>query len=398
MYDLEDILVDVREDYYKSEILPCPTISWSEEYASDWFGKYDYFSNHITISRLLNNDKVPYQALASVIYHESLHQDFSEHNKKFLNKAYLFPEYDSYHKVLTDIVVEERKKIKNDKELYHFEQGKTHVVYLTMPNEYYDCFRFYDQNIYVDFDFIILADIECESCLFIFLTPFKENYHIIGWSCNGFLYKEQQKIEHYPFGGLNINYKMSMKQKDLYVIPDTNCDYKIRKISMPPELKTNGYYICDITNKKCASDIKYINSYCEDFYEIGIADEVIELYPPFQNLSIKKAISLYRKESNYRPLWITNYACSLEYNHATAFYRADAKRYAGLIYLGYLEMIEAYKLNKNDLNCIIELFKLCAMVDDKVLANELLKAHRNQLETIDDECLVNSIQHFSTGV
>ena len=38
--------------------------------------QYTFFDNHITISRALNDERVSEDMLASVIYHENLHQDF----------------------------------------------------------------------------------------------------------------------------------------------------------------------------------------------------------------------------------------------------------------------------------------------------------------------------------
>ena len=93
MYDLDSILDEVRSKYYVSKVLPRPTISWSDEYWTGIYGRYTLFDNHITISRLLNNEKVSYEALSSVVYHESLHQDFPEHDRKFNLRANKFPRY-----------------------------------------------------------------------------------------------------------------------------------------------------------------------------------------------------------------------------------------------------------------------------------------------------------------
>ena len=47
MYDLDVILDEVRSKYYASNVLPRPTISWSDEYWTGFYGKYTLFDNHI---------------------------------------------------------------------------------------------------------------------------------------------------------------------------------------------------------------------------------------------------------------------------------------------------------------------------------------------------------------
>ena len=90
MFDLEKILDDVRNKYYCSKLLERPTISWSKDYWTDYYGQYTFFDNHITVSRALNDKRVSEDMLASVIYHENLHQDFQEHDRRFKNKEKLY--------------------------------------------------------------------------------------------------------------------------------------------------------------------------------------------------------------------------------------------------------------------------------------------------------------------
>lgn len=73
MYNLDKILDEVRTKYYASKTLPRPNISWSDEYWTAFNGKYALYNNEIIISRALNSNEVSYEALASVVYHESLH-------------------------------------------------------------------------------------------------------------------------------------------------------------------------------------------------------------------------------------------------------------------------------------------------------------------------------------
>lgn len=77
MHDLDKILDEVRTKYYASKTLPRTNISWSDEHWTAFYGKYTLYNNHIAVSRALNSNKISYEALASVVYHESLHQDFA---------------------------------------------------------------------------------------------------------------------------------------------------------------------------------------------------------------------------------------------------------------------------------------------------------------------------------
>ena len=87
MYDLDKILDEVRTKYYASKILPRPNILWSDEHWTAINGKYDLYNNQITVSRAFNSNDISYEALASVVYHESLHQDFADHDRKFMLRA-----------------------------------------------------------------------------------------------------------------------------------------------------------------------------------------------------------------------------------------------------------------------------------------------------------------------
>jgi len=58
------------------------------------FGRYDYWLNFISISRLLNTPRVSKEAVKSVIFHELLHQEMDEHTMYFKNKLKTFPRYD----------------------------------------------------------------------------------------------------------------------------------------------------------------------------------------------------------------------------------------------------------------------------------------------------------------
>ncbi len=64
MFDLNAILDDVRSKYYCSKTKKRPTISWSHDYWTDFFGVYTPYNNHITVSRILNDKRVTHEMIA----------------------------------------------------------------------------------------------------------------------------------------------------------------------------------------------------------------------------------------------------------------------------------------------------------------------------------------------
>jgi predicted SprT family Zn-dependent metalloprotease len=92
-HDLHALLQLVLELYYKDERYFTPTISWSNEHKLAAFGEYQFHENHIYISRLLNTDQISKEAIMSVIYHELLHQDGTEHGQAFDRMTEQFPNY-----------------------------------------------------------------------------------------------------------------------------------------------------------------------------------------------------------------------------------------------------------------------------------------------------------------
>jgi hypothetical protein len=62
------------------------------------YREYQFWTNHIIVSNLMNTDKLSAEVVKSVIYHEYTHQIHKEHNKKFDSRMKLFPGYSGYKK------------------------------------------------------------------------------------------------------------------------------------------------------------------------------------------------------------------------------------------------------------------------------------------------------------
>ena len=150
-----------------------------------------------------------------------------------------------------------------------------------------------------------------------------------------------------------------------------------------------------MNNYPTKEDLKYINSYCEGFYELGIAPFAIEIAAPYQNLSYKELYNIAIDEVGFRGIWAANALCKIELNYDTYFNRADALRYSGLITLAYEEMKKAYQLSNKNTLCAAELIKLCAMVSDFSFGKQLAKEFATSITG--GEHFTNSVVYLQQG-
>ena len=95
------------------------------------------------------------------------------------------------------------------------------------------------------------------------------------------------------------------------------------------------------------------------------------------------------KEEGFHGIIASNSLYKLKPCYESLFIKADALRYNRLITVAYNLMKNAYKNCNGNQECIRELIKLCAMVEDFDLGKRLiseLKEFDNQ-----EECLISSI-------
>lgn len=392
MYDLDKILDEVRTKYYASKILPRPNILWSDEHWTAINGKYDLYNNQITVSRAFNSNDISYEALASVVYHESLHQDFADHDRKFMLRANRFPNYKTYAKELDEYLSDYSLNLKYDKIIADYSKGKNEVAFVIIPylEDFQNAFTFYDGNIYIDTEAQV-SNVS-KSNLTIFLVDNGKKYHIVAWAENVEFFKEQKQILHGDFGGLDFSYRISALRDNVKILFDTTCTYAIWKNAFPASLETDKFCVYNIGADLIQEDIKYINSYCEGFYELGMAPFAIGIAAPYEQLPYKELYEIAVNEAGFRGIWAANALCKIDLNYDTLFNRADALRDSGLITLAYNEMKKAYSLANKNPNCTAELIKLCAMVSDFSLGNQLIKELSGSIAV--DEYLANSIAHL----
>lgn len=389
MYDLDFILDEVRCTYYASKVLPRPTISWSDEYWTGIFGRYTLFDNHITISRLLNNEQVSYEALSSVVYHENLHQDFPEHDRKFNLRANKFPRYKDFGEKLNKYYSEIETIFENQAQPSDYGKNKKRAIYIVLPykENFVDAFAFCNGNIHVDSTAKIESDGRDE--VVIFLVDNGEKYHIVAWTNNAVLYKSKKEIKYHNFGWWDIQYQIIVPRNDMKILSKYTCSYAIEKSNFPTSINKQKYCTLDINDSGVGEDLKYINTYCEGFIDIGIDPAVVDVASPYTNVTYAKLSKIALEKQGFEGLWTANALCKIYNDFNAVFLRADALRCSGLISLAYEEMKKAYSISNNDEVCIVELIKLCAMMSDFEFGKTII----TQIESIplDDKCLKNSI-------
>lgn len=396
MHDLEKILDEVREKYYHTDILPRPSISWSNDYEVINYGRYHLGKNQIIISKCLDDEKISKEAISFVVYRESLHQEFGDGDKNFKIKLEEFKDIKNgkVEKELLDFM----SKFYIEKEINDFSCGKEKLMYIVLPKleDFSEAFKFYNGNIYVNFKIKISEKIceETEKYLFVFLTEEEDRYRIVGWTNKGNLMYTNKNIIHEKFGGENIIYQLYSKLEDMYILFYETSIYTIRKINFSKDIKNKNYSISNIHEEGAKFDIKYMNNYCLGFDIKGIKEEEIFLCPSYENIENEKLLKKIEEENSLRSLWIANFLYEKEKNFENRFERCYNKTFNLLIDMAYDEMKALYKEYPEEEFLTIELIKLCAMKDDFVLGKELISKLRSKEVLKMDDDLDSSVKYL----
>lgn len=397
MVNLDEILDDVRAKYHRSVNLRRPTIAWSSEPWLAFYGKYDHDMNHITISSALNDGRVTRDMVALVVYHESLHQDFADHDRRFNAKLKLFPDYDTQDKVLKAFCDKRQAEMEYRTKYNNFLLGKSRVIYIALPyrENYPEAFVFWDEKICVDFK----ADIPTEACrdlgesLAIFLVENQKAYHIVAWCTRGEILTHARNVETSRFGGLDFSYQMITDYDNCWVVPLSCCLYTIDKASMPMDFTKTNVHISGGINEGVLKDVEFMDTYSDGFEKIGFDSATMNCLPGYEALSISQLHKLIRSETGFRGVWLANAICEKEDSFDAAFNRADAQRFNRLLTAAAREMERAHRLKPSDLTCVAEMLKLYAVLDWAEKARTLWVEYRNLLDLEHDEHLRNAVRH-----
>ena len=395
MFDLNAILDDVRSKYYCSKTKKRPTISWSHDYWTDFFGVYTPYNNHITISHILNDKRVTHEMIASVVYHESLHQDYPEHNRSFNVKADIFPNYSDLLQALTEYSELIHSEIVYPEGYNSFTSNKKQVVYILLPySSKYDTALFSrDGQILMDFDSNVtfpINDTPSET-LYVFLAESKKQYWIVGWCVNGTLLKRKKVENLSAFGDYDVSFQLVCEYKSIFLLPVSTCTYAIKIDDMGSDFGVNHICQYSINEPEIQGDLNYIESYCEGYMSLGFDSKNISCKLAYEDIPISKIKKT--KESSYAEVWKANYIVDKEPIAENYLYRGNCKRNAWLNSSAFEDYKTLLTLEQDNLICAREIIKLCAVLsrfdDGKLYISEYGK-----LLSQEDTHLKNAISYI----
>lgn len=391
MHNLDKILDEVRCKFYCYNKMKRPTISWSDDYITDYFGEYNFYNNHITVSRVLDDSRVSENMLASVVYHESLHQQFAEHDEYFMGKARLFPNYDKLFDKLSAFVDTVHNELEVKLNYNNFTKNKKRLVYIKLPygEDYMNAFFNRAGKILVDFDAIVNFDIHDDSSdLFIFLVENVNQYHIVGWCTVGKLFKKILFVQHSIFGDCDYSYQLVTDYDSIYIVPDTCCDWWIDKTDFPKEFIKSKCCCYDISDECIQPDIEYINSYREGYMKPFFDVKVINSIPEFNNVSAEELKTI--EYEGFRNVLLQNVIYEKEPTFDNLVNRAVAKHNVWLLTAALDDFILANKMEPQDIPTVYDIIRIAVLCGKTDIAREFIVKYKTELPT-DDEVLNSCI-------
>ncbi len=337
--------------------------------------------------------------IASVVYHESLHQDFADHDdRRFKAKLKLFPKYDQQLRALETLFEDLQNEKEYNTKYSDFLKGKSKVLYVLLPyfEDYKQAFTYYDEKIYVDFS----ADIPESACgnieeiLVVYLVKNKKQYHIVGWCTQGEIFSKAHKVETGRYGGIDFSYQLITDYNSYWIVPLACCNYAIESTYMPSDFEKVKFCLPKIIDSNILCDVEFMDTYSDGYVKTGLDPLAIDCIPEYDNLSVGQLKKLIKHETGFRAIWLANAICSREENFESLFNRADAKSFNLLLSAAALDMERAHSLKPLDLICVAEMVKLYVILGRDEEARTLYDRYREHFDLEQDEFLRNSVQHI----
>lgn len=380
MYNLDELLDEVRSKYYKSSIMNRPTISWSKDFSTGCLGSYSFYRNHITISRILQNDSVPREVLAHTIHHENVHQDYAEHGKDFQAKEKLFSNSKKWSNLLQTIADQAHEKIPYPSGYNDFLKGKKRIVYINLANYGYDYVTAFGSmnckmliNACVDVDFKPSKDDD----FYVFLVRADDGtLHIVGWCIEGTLLRNRKVEFKREIGGNDILYQLVTEYGKLYVLPETCCDYGIPVTELDNDIIENNICVYSVDDSSVQDDISYINSYCEGYLDLGFDKKQIDIIPDFIDTVTVDELKKIVTDDPYRKMWIYNGIYNMEPTDENLLQRAKARIDSGLFTAALSDYLLLYSHCPKSSEYCTGIIKLYCILDEFANANDIYMASK----------------------
>ena len=397
-HDLDKLLDYVRSNYYCDPNLKRPSIRWTKDLVTGYLGVFNYYNNSIEISSALNDPSVDEQTVMYAVHHENIHQTHSEHDAAFKKLEHLFPNYEK-----CSIGLDERADTVHDTIEYitnynNFTKGKKRVVYILLERYGEDYpYAFQSRNFHMIVDCKCKSDFATtEADLFVFLVQLKDNMAIIvGWSENGQLLSKRVVKKYHKYGDEDFSYQFVSKYGSIHVLFPVATSYKIPLDAFPPNFTKDNICVFNTDDESVASDLDYIDSYCEGFLSIGFDEAQIDAIPQFkESVTSKEILSLIRREKDtFRKVWMWNALCAIEPTGKNLLGRAMDKK-AGWLLSSALDDLKQIYINTAtpSTRLVEEMIKLYTVLDQVESAKLLFEKHFESNYISDDTALNNCIR------
>ena len=366
MVNLEALYDEVLKEYYQNAKYKIPTISWSKEFMLARFGEYQAWENRLEISRALNTDSISQMAIKSVIYHELLHLDIGDHNKKFRKLESKFPDFKKYQQELEEYLYtinqpelkEPHEVISNSNEVY--------FGLLPDADNVSNNFCYFNHFLYVETDGEIkdlYITINSDKCLVIWIVNSENRFYLAGWSKNCQISQKEQQMQFKKFGYCDFCFQVKTKTEDNFLIPVLN-QREIPSEEVPKALTKNGLISAHEFEPACVDAIiNYINLYPNEFENVGILDDSLEAVMPYLENDVGKIIEKSLEETlAYRYLWYANLAVCKEVSYCTLFNKARALFYTGAMDEAYNSLKKAMEFEPEELSAKSLFVKTCCIL------------------------------------
>lgn len=330
--DLSRLLLEIIDTYGKNEGYPVPTISWSNDNMLSRYGEFQFWHNHIIVSRLMNTNKLSEGAIKSVIFHEYTHQMYSNHGKKFDARMKLFEGYHRYRKELEDYF-DSIKDVPNAQRTDITLDASDEIVFCRFPYEpekedsYWQHLLYYNHYI----TGFLANDIPEEYCRkpvkqIIWVVESFNIMYVVGWAKDVQLYPSVIKKNVRGSGVGTVEYQFKYLQNEGKVILPCNVYECLYEGESPESLMKYG--ICratDLDRTIVKEIVEIVNSYNADYIDFGILDSTLDAIPGIDTEDVSELIKLSQEvDGRDRRFLLMNKAVNIEKSYRTYLYRGLA--------------------------------------------------------------------------
>jgi hypothetical protein len=341
------MLNEIIKEYGKNEGYEIPTIGWSEENQLGRFGEYQYWKNHIIVSRVFNTDRISERAVKSIIFHEYTHQLYYEHNSDFNARMKLFEGYEESDSELQDYI-NSIEDITPAKALgTKLNKVKTMVVKIFMDKNDNDS---YWKNIYfIDHYMLVYAaknlpdKYDGKYDQVIFTVDLDRDTYIVGWAKNVRIHSKKYICDLTKYGYEKMDYHIKFRRDDGDLLLPGGCLSLGDTKEMPVSYIKSG--ICELSELGRDDEeniINIINNYDSDLHELGLCDNAIDSVPGIDIKDVSKIIDMARRETHtMKRVWIMNKAVELEQSYRTYIESAIAKEKCSLLDCAMVDVARA---------------------------------------------------------